>query len=58
MAIAVAATQVGRPDWYCPITQSGRELSPRQLRYALDLYDLPRSSPWTATNPADLPTSG
>ena len=28
MAITVAAIRVGRSDWYCPITQSGRELLP------------------------------
>jgi hypothetical protein len=39
MAIAVAAIRVGRSDWYCPITQSGRELSPRQLRYVLTLHN-------------------
>jgi DNA primase len=41
MAIAVAAIWAGRSDWYCPLTQSGRELSPRQLRYALSLHDRP-----------------
>jgi DNA primase len=41
MAIAVAAIRVGRSDWYCPITQSGRELSPRQLRYVLTLHSEP-----------------
>jgi DNA primase len=38
MAIAVAAIRAGRSDSYCPITQSGRELSPHQLRYILDLH--------------------
>jgi DNA primase len=41
MAIAVAAIRVGRSDWYCPITQSGRELSAKQLRYVLSLHDQP-----------------
>jgi DNA primase len=39
MAIAVTAIRVGRSDWYCPVTQSGRELSPKQLRYVLSLDD-------------------
>jgi DNA primase len=41
MAIAVAAIRAARSDWYCPITQSGRELSPGQLRYVLDLHKEP-----------------
>jgi DNA primase len=41
MAIAVAAIQVGRSDWYCPVTQSGRQLSPQQLRYVLNLHSQP-----------------
>jgi DNA primase len=41
MAIAVAAIWAGRSDWYCPVTQSGRELSPRQMRYVLALHDRP-----------------
>jgi DNA primase len=41
MAIAVGAIRVGRSDWYCPITQSGRELSTQQLRYVLNLHDRP-----------------
>jgi DNA primase len=41
MAIAAAAIRVGRSDWYCPVTQSGRELSPRQLAYILDLHGQP-----------------
>jgi DNA primase catalytic core len=41
IAIAVAAIRIGRSDWYCPITQSGRELSTRQLRYVLNLHDQP-----------------
>ncbi len=41
MAISVAAIRIGSSDWYCPITQSGRELSTRQLRYVLDLHDQP-----------------
>lgn len=31
MAIAVAAIRSGRAEEFCPITQSGRELSPSQL---------------------------
>ena len=41
MAIAVAAIKAGRSDWHCPLTQSGRELSPRQLAYILDLHGQP-----------------
>jgi DNA primase len=41
LAIAVAAIRVGRSDWFCPITQSGRELSPQQLRYVLSLHGQP-----------------
>jgi DNA primase len=31
MAIAVAAIKAGAAPYFCPITQSGRELSPRQI---------------------------
>jgi hypothetical protein len=41
MAIAVASIRAGRSDWFCPITQSGRELSPQQLRYVLSLHGQP-----------------
>jgi DNA primase len=41
LAIAVAAIRTGRTDRFCPITQSGRELSPRQLRYVLSLHGQP-----------------
>jgi DNA primase len=41
MAIAVAAIRIGQSDWYCPITQSGRELSTHQLRCVLNLHDQP-----------------
>jgi DNA primase len=37
MAIAVAALRTGRADRYCPLTQSGRELSARQLERVLGL---------------------
>lgn len=37
MAIAVAAVRTGRTDQFCPLTQSGRELSARQLDYVLGL---------------------
>jgi len=37
MAIAVAALRAGQADRYCPLTQSGRELSARQLEYVLGL---------------------
>lgn len=41
MAIAVVAISSGRAGAFCPITQSGRELSARQLRYALNLHPTP-----------------
>ncbi len=41
MAIAVAAIRVGKSDEYCPLTQSGRELSNRQLRRVLALHPSP-----------------
>jgi len=37
MAIAVAALRAGQGDRFCPLTQSGRELSARQLEYVLGL---------------------
>ena len=37
MAIAVAALRAGQADRYCPLTQSGRELSGAQLEYVLGL---------------------
>ena len=37
MAIAVAAIRSGRSQEFCPITQSGRELSPRQLASIAEL---------------------
>jgi DNA primase len=37
MAIAVAAIRTGQADRFCPLTQSGRELSSRQLDYSLGL---------------------
>ncbi|MHB8437298.1 MAG: toprim domain-containing protein, partial [Acidimicrobiales bacterium] len=41
MAIAVAAISSGRAGAFCPITQSGRELSARQLRYPINLHPTP-----------------
>jgi DNA primase len=38
MAIAVAAIQAGSGDLFCPVTQSGRELSPTQLGHVLGLH--------------------
>jgi len=38
MAIAVAAISTGRSDWFCPVTQSGRELSPAQLDHILAMH--------------------
>jgi DNA primase len=38
MAIAVAAIRCGRLGQFCPVTQSGRELSPLQLEYVLKLH--------------------
>jgi DNA primase len=37
MAIAVAAIRSGRAEEFCPVTQSGRELSARQLAYVAAL---------------------
>jgi DNA primase len=41
MAMAVAAIQAGRASAFCPVTQSGRELSPAQLDHVLALSALP-----------------
>jgi DNA primase len=41
MAIAVAAIQSGVARYFCPVTQSGRELSPRQVATALSMHPGP-----------------
>jgi DNA primase len=41
MAIAVAAIRSGRAAQFCPLIQSGRELSSRQLGYVLNLHGTP-----------------
>ena len=41
MAIAVAAIRAGRHGLFCPVTQSGRELSPVQLELVLRLHPNP-----------------
>nr|MDA8045716.1 toprim domain-containing protein [Actinomycetota bacterium] len=41
IAIAVAAIRTGQANQYCPITQSGRELSAEQVRRVLDLHPGP-----------------
>lgn len=41
MAIAVAAIKAGAAPYVCPITQSGRELSPRQIAAAARLHPGP-----------------
>ena len=41
MAIAVAAIKAGLVPYFCPITQSGRELSPRQIAMAGRLHPGP-----------------
>jgi len=41
MAIAVAAIRSDRVSLFCPVTQSGRELSPCQLDYVLTLHPFP-----------------
>jgi DNA primase len=41
MAIAVAAIRSGKVSLFCPVTQSGRELSPCQLDYVLSLHPFP-----------------
>lgn len=38
MAIAIAAIRSGQPDRFCPVTQSGRELSPTQLDRILAMH--------------------
>ncbi len=38
MAIAVAAIRCGQSDRFCPLTQSGRELSAVQLEHVLELH--------------------
>jgi DNA primase len=38
MAIAVAAIRYGVPQQFCPVTQSGRELSAHQLQQVLSLH--------------------
>jgi DNA primase len=38
MAIAVAAIRAGRADRFCPVTQSGRELSDTQVREIIALH--------------------
>jgi DNA primase len=41
LAIATAAVRAGQADRYCPVTQSGRELSDRQLSHILTLHPNP-----------------
>lgn len=41
MAVAVAAVQTDAGHLFCPVTQSGRELSPVQLGYVLGLHGAP-----------------
>jgi hypothetical protein len=41
MAIAIAAIRAGLNDRFCPVTQSGRELSARQLDHILALHSMP-----------------
>jgi DNA primase len=41
MAIATTAIQAGLSDRFCPVTQSGRELSAAQLEYVLALHPMP-----------------
>lgn len=41
MAIAVAAIRSGVPHQFCPVTQSGRELSAQQVQYVLRLHPSP-----------------
>jgi DNA primase len=38
MAIAVAAIRTGQAEQFCPLTQSGRELSPAQLARVIALH--------------------
>ena len=41
MAIAVAAIRTGQADRFCPVTQSGKELSDAQLTSVLGLHPNP-----------------
>jgi DNA primase len=41
IAIAVAAIKVGQESLYCPVTQSGRELSEQQMERILELHPNP-----------------
>jgi DNA primase len=41
LAIAVAGIRIGRADRYCPLTQSGRELSDAQIRHIAALHPAP-----------------
>ncbi|MGH9068917.1 MAG: toprim domain-containing protein [Acidimicrobiales bacterium] len=41
MAVAVAGIRLEMADQLCPVTQSGRELSDRQLGYVLGLHSSP-----------------
>lgn len=41
MAIAVATIRSGQADSFCPVTQSGRELSPAQLAKVIALHSSP-----------------
>ncbi len=41
LAIAVAAVQSGRAEQFCPVTQSGRELSVEQLEQAISMNSGP-----------------
>ena len=41
MAIAVAAIRSGQTDRFCPVTQSGRELSAGQLQQVIDMHPAP-----------------
>jgi DNA primase len=41
MAIAIAAIRSGQADRFCPLTQSGRELSSTQMVYVLELHAAP-----------------
>jgi len=41
MAIAIAAVRTGQSDQFCPVTQSGRELSPAQLARVIGLHPAP-----------------
>jgi DNA primase len=41
MAIAIAAIRSGRADSFCPLTQSGRELSQVQLAQVIEMHPAP-----------------